>query len=312
MSGRTAALARVGRALGGLAWVQGPGGNVSVKDRGALHVKASGTRLADLGAPGTLATVPLALADRALGGDATAAEALFARTPRPSLETWFHALPGRYVVHTHPLAVLLVACADMRLPDGVADIAPSLPGRDVALAMQAAGDVDAWILRSHGLVVRAASAVEALRLSRAIARSCLRLADVAARQLPTLPPMHVGRAPGGLWMALPPRPFVPSPVYLFPDAAVLAAVRPVAVADADAVTTTLAADPRPGVLHTPDGSRLAFARTAPQLRDVVEVATAHDWLRDMLGTAARPLPPAMVHAIVDMPAEKFRQTGRDA
>ena len=42
------ALTRIGQELGGPEWVQGPGGNVSVKEGDMLHVKASGKRLRDM------------------------------------------------------------------------------------------------------------------------------------------------------------------------------------------------------------------------------------------------------------------------
>jgi hypothetical protein len=245
-------------------------------------------------------------ATAALRGDARASEALFARTPRPSLETWLHALPGRYVAHTHPLGVLLWACSRRGALAGVADVAAALPGRDLALALMAEATADAWLLRNHGLVVRAANAARALRRTREIDAQCRLACGVGARDVPRLPLFRPKAVPGGWITALPLQRSTVAQ-YLFPDAAVLAAQTPVSGLTDEAAAAKLAADPRPGVLVTPTGARCAVARTAKQLRDVVEVVTAHDWLIARLGKDAVPLPETMTRAILDMPAERFRQ-----
>ncbi len=301
-------LIQLGQQLSGLAWVQGPGGNLSVKNSQTLAVKASGTRLGDLHAPDALARVPMQQAQAALAGDPAARVALFQHTPRPSLETWLHALPGRYIVHTHPLGVLLLACTRLPAPAGVADVPAALPGRELALALLAAGDVDAWLLRNHGLVVRAGSARQALQRTRALDRACRAALGVTQHAAPRLPAIAAQAIPGGVIAPLPPQP-PGRPSYLFPDAAVLGAQTSVAQLTIAAATAKLALDPRPGVLATPAGERWAVARHAAQLRDVVEVVTAHDWLLDQLGAQAVALPPAMTAAILAMPAERFRQLG---
>ena len=114
--------------------------------------------------------------------------------------------------------------------------------------------------------------------------------------------------PGGVIAPLPPQ-HPERPRYLFPDAAVLGAQTSVARLTIAAAAAKLALDPRPGVLATPTGERWAVARHAAQLRDVVEVVTAHDWLLEQLGAQAVALPLAMTAAILAMPAERFRQLG---
>jgi ribulose-5-phosphate 4-epimerase/fuculose-1-phosphate aldolase len=298
-------LMHVAHALSGVAWVQGPGGNVSQKDAQSLAVKASGTRLSELRRE-SLAFVPLSQARAALDGDTDAAANLFQHTPRPSLEIWLHALPGRYIVHTHPLGVLLLACTELKSLPNLADVPAALPGRDVALAMRAAGAVDAWLLRNHGLVVRAESAEQALRRTREIDAACRAVFDVSALDQPWLAPMQTQIVEGGVIALLDARKPL-TPRYLFPDAAVLAAQTPVAALSSAIAAAKLLADPRPGLLVTPHGERWAVARNVRQLQDVVEVTSAHDWLLDHLGDRAIALPQAMTEAILDMPAERFRQ-----
>ena len=161
-------LATLGSALGGLRWVQGPGGNCSVKLGSTLWVKASGTRFADVAEEGGHARVPLALANTALDGDPTAERELFAHTPRPSLETYFHVLGPRVVAHTHALGVLLYACSNepfsARVEDGVVAIPYVRPGRGIALAVRdVLGEVEesVCIMRNHGVIASASCAIMA-------------------------------------------------------------------------------------------------------------------------------------------------------
>lgn len=80
--------------------VQGGGGNCSVKNKEAMAIKASGFFLEDL-----TATEGYAVIDRASRKPRNDSPA------RPSMETDFHLILGRYVIHTHPIAVGALVCA---------------------------------------------------------------------------------------------------------------------------------------------------------------------------------------------------------
>ena len=100
-------------------------GNTSVAlDDGTFWIKASGYGLADIDADGfcrVRSDAALRLLDDPRLTDATAPEALRQtlvdpRRPRPSIETFLHALclaePGvRFVAHTHPDALLRILCS---------------------------------------------------------------------------------------------------------------------------------------------------------------------------------------------------------
>ena len=161
--------ARLGRDL---RLIQGAGGNTSVKVDDQLWVKASGTRLADALDRPIFAVLPLCAVQREL--EAAADGASLTTTPievagaaaglRPSIETAFHAaLPERYVVHTHSIAVAAHACRT----DGEAVIGEKLaglewvwvpfvrPGIGLARAMLAARrptGTRIYILGNHGAV----------------------------------------------------------------------------------------------------------------------------------------------------------------
>jgi ribulose-5-phosphate 4-epimerase/fuculose-1-phosphate aldolase len=313
-------LAELGGALGSLAWVQGPGGNVSVKTETELVVKASGTLLANVALPAHHARVPLDVARRALEGDHAADAALFAIQPRPSLETYFHALDGRVIAHTHALGVLLYACSNAPfervVEPGITSIPYVRPGRDVALAIRDAilpGTEHTTVLRSHGIVAIAESAARAIELTRAFDERVR--ARFGKMPVPieawTETYMHSATTPieGGVTRSLPQRmPRTLPPRYLFPDAAVCATVVFADRSDRDSASTALATLTRACIVVDSNGNRHAVARDDARLRQTCEVAAAHDWLEDALTSrgVASYLPGDEPEKIVAMPSEQYR------
>lgn len=306
-------LTRLGRALGGPEYAQGPGGNVSLKDDTTLWVKASGRRLRDMGQPGSIAEVPLDLARRALAADPDAERDVFARTPRPSLETYFHALGARVVAHTHALGALLEACSSAPALD-VLRVPYERPGAGLAKAVSIALDgrrEGTLLLQSHGLLVYAETVEEAVARSAEMDAACRarfgELPDFAA-SLAALP-APISLPSGGVFSSLPARQ-VEAPRYLCPDAVVYATVlrvasleQPIPVAEHALITLK-----RPVVLIADDGTRVHCARTEDELEQAREVALAHDWLEDVLlpRGQARYLPDDEPTTIVSMPSEQYR------
>ncbi|MBM4395933.1 MAG: class II aldolase/adducin family protein [Deltaproteobacteria bacterium] len=236
------ALARICAELGARvpAWVQGTGGNVSVKlpgpRGGTLAVKESGVRLDSVGPDRGLIDVPLAPLREALarisgdGPDALAAyeEAVAGAArgrSRPSMEAGFHALlPRPLVVHLHSLAAIAMAEEHARDPAGVAAfldrhtawrvafVPPVVPGWPLARALAAFADADAVVLGGHGVVIQSDDA------GRVTAWADVERDFCAAFGLPTL---HALLDPAATpataaSMLAAPRPFR----ALFPDAAV--------------------------------------------------------------------------------------------
>jgi len=317
-------LAEMADALGGLNWVQGPGGNVSVKtDTSELWVKASGVRLADTSSEHGHVRVPLDLARRALAGDAEAEARLFSYAPRPSLETYFHALDGRVVAHTHPVGLLLAACSacppELGLAAEVGWVRYIRPGRGVAVAMQAILRADAdeqvIVLQSHGVVAIAGSAKRAIALTQEIdarARAAFHpqeeFAGLVARYVDA-----VIELPSGVMSWLPQRPETAEdtvPRYLFPDAVICASVTRVDSLREAASTASRALDllGRASVLVDPEGKRVIIARNESQLRQSIEVAAAHDWIEDALIRQGSPLylEPGEPARLLNLPSEQYR------
>lgn len=318
----------MGKALGGLRWVQGPGGNCSVKSRDDLWVKASGTRFAEVAEQGGHARVPLAVARLALGGDEEAGSTLFAVTPRPSLETYFHALGARVVAHTHALGALLYACStapfEREVEPGVVSIPYVPPGRGVALALRdvlAAHEPEAeqvCILRSHGIVAYADTAERAVELTARFDERARAQAERAGPLPPFEPQVeaYLGSAEqlveGGTFRTLPERTVRESgqPRYLFPDAPVCASVVLVdSLGDLRArAAEALRSLQRACLVVDANGRRIAVAKTATQLSQTCEVAAAHDWLEDALRArnVAGYLPVDEPARILNMPSEQYR------
>lgn len=321
-----AELAALGSALGGMDFVQGPGGNVSVKTGNELWVKASGRRLADVAQPGGYSRVGMALARAALSGDATADRELFAKSPRPSLETYFHVLGARVVAHTHSIGSMWVGCSrSARVPTQVQGVPVHVvpyvpPGRDLALAIAQIVTDDREhlvLLRSHGLVAYAESAARAIELSRAFEehvgwKALVRGSGLAAvlasyRAAPVEP-----TANGRVTRRLPAHRY-PSAVLqgqvLFPDAAVYGSLQPVPPGPLASATTSIDSR-RPLTLAAPDGERLLLARDPGALEFATELCATHDWLVDQLLSRndAHFLSADDAAHIIGLPSEQYRMS----
>lgn len=308
------ALAVLGAAFGAPRWAQGPGGNVSVKHDGMLWVKASGTRLETVAKEGGHVGVSLDDSKRALDGDAAADQSVFNRTPRPSLETYFHALGDVVVAHTHAVGVILAACADRDVSAdlGVTVVPYARPGRGlaqgVANARAGAPKGRPVMLASHGLLVDRPTAAEAVETSRAIDEKALALFDADVATFDDLLARYragaVSDVDRGVVRALPPRKHTGR--YLFPDAVVYASV--VEVRSVSELPSSVADLGRAVVVVDEQGRRVAFAKNKGSLESCVEVAAAHDWVEDVLGARglARYLPGDEPAMILDLPSEKYR------
>jgi ribulose-5-phosphate 4-epimerase/fuculose-1-phosphate aldolase len=307
-------LKRLGEALGGPEWVQGPGGNVSVKEGEMLYVKASGKRLRDMGFPGAYAEVPIPDALLALAGDAAADQRTFSRAPRPSLETYFHAIGATVVAHTHAIGALLVACSSAQRPEGVLHVPYERPGRSLGVLVQKAlsnAREGAVLLESHGLIVYAETVDAAVERSFALDRAC-RVAFPGLGSFADLvnaPYSASVLEGGGVFTRLPKRK-VEKARYLTPDSVVFASVSRVRSLEVPEILAkeALAAFGRPVVLVADDGSRVQCARNADELGQAREVALAHDFVEDALASRgdARYLPDDEPPKIVGMPSEQYR------
>lgn len=149
--------------------IQGPSGNISIKNGDTMAIKASGTRMADAehsdifvevllpthGASGHFVSLP----NQVLSDDTSHL--------RPSIETALHAvMPHRFVLHTHSvhaLAHVVRADTETTLAElfsvqaGVAIVDYARPGQALATivseALREKPNLNVVLLRNHGLVL---------------------------------------------------------------------------------------------------------------------------------------------------------------
>ena len=297
MSERAALLALAARIGADPLQIQGPGGNVSLKEGGRLLVKASGTRLADAERRDILAELGRAevLAAHRAGRDVTVPQG----APRPSIETGFHALiPHRVVVHTHSVNALahLIspegrrAALDLTRGLGAVAVPYAMPGRPLTAAIEAAGaGAPVHLLAGHGLIAGAGTVEEVAALLAEVERR-LRLDPAPA------PARSPEPAPGG-WRRV-------APALADPRARAIAAAGPYWP---DAVVFL---GPRvgPGTspARTDEGGGLLRA-DAPQAAEEMLACLGDVLSRLPPEWSAEPLPAHEVAALQDWEAEAFRR-----
>lgn len=188
--GAEAELVHIAKALAGrVDYVQGAGGNISVKSDNRMWIKASGKRFADL-APGTgyvqLEHERIAEYFRTIRlpretGESDSLNAIRRSVlddtgGRPSMETGFHAVLGPVVIHTHSVYANVLNCRKNAevvfeelknaLPAQSHFLKYYSPGYDlsVAIASLDTKETPLLFLKNHGIIVHADTADEALEL----------------------------------------------------------------------------------------------------------------------------------------------------
>lgn len=167
-------------------YVQGGGGNTSVKlDKTLMAIKASGTLLSELTSHKGFSIVDYpsvkALLTQNMDNDtfANATNALVSKshqpdsTARPSIETGFHALLGKFVIHTHSVYANILTCSEQgegickQLFPQAAWISYLKPGLELTHSINDALSSKTFntvFLQNHGLIVTGKSAEEAIQL----------------------------------------------------------------------------------------------------------------------------------------------------
>ncbi len=220
-------------------WNQGAGGNVSVKDNEHLWIKASGRRLDAVSATQGFACVRLpefhkCFSELKKSANTEADYSQLIRSSsdsslgRPSMETGFHAvLPGRWVLHFHSLAAILMAefyfdesksqkmksWLKEKLNKSFEFIQNHMPGWSLSHTLSLHPHASVYILQNHGLILQfqdsedAEKVLEFLKFWQTLEKEFFKdfgLSTVTDEWL-----QNVQKQPGHLR-------------YLFPDAAVYA------------------------------------------------------------------------------------------
>lgn len=160
-------------------WIQGPGGNISVKSDAAnrIIVKKSGALVSALnnGLVCDLAAIRQALAE----SNEDVSHTVLEGTGKPSIEAFLHAFPPRIIVHAHPYPLMTTLCnsGPIELPNtNTKTVEYYKPGVPLAQTMSLlySDDTKIYFLRNHGVVIMGNSVAEILEQMTAIAKHMFR------------------------------------------------------------------------------------------------------------------------------------------
>ena len=156
-----------------IAYVQGGGGNTSVKlDNSKMAIKASGIKLKDMTEDQGFSIVDYSLLNNYLDSPDSdddrfskkIATFVVETENRPSIETGFHSLLGKYVIHTHSAFVNVLTCSiegheelSRMFPDSIW-VKYATPGRDLTIELNKnipfpLPEEGSIFLQNHGLIV---------------------------------------------------------------------------------------------------------------------------------------------------------------
>lgn len=279
-------------------WIQGAGGNLSVKDGSHLYIKASGVRLDETRREADLVEVdvaPVSAAIAAIHTDDAAGELAYAgalrpnagkgfSTGKPSMETGMHLfLPGKWVFHFHSLAALLMAHEHKVRPErftswvlahagGKIHMTPPVrPGLLLSTYVQKYAAATFFVLENHGVLIQGDRPTVLEEWDSFERKFCLEFGYDAVR----------GEAPAA-----------PTPMRLyFPDSAVF-------LERLKAVLLPGAGEGEPRFVLAAD----ARARD----RDVVEIWNATQLLYNACPSLAE-LPASISQVVANLPTETYRQ-----
>ena len=149
-------------------WVQGPGGNCSIKDGNRLIVKRSGALIADTTHEKGWVCCDISQIQVALQeGREDIAATVLEGSGKPSIEAFLHTFPSRIIVHLHPTPLMESLCSEepihyKEIPNRTV---PYLkPGIPLTQALQAVYDpsIPLYFLKNHGLIFMASTTDEIL------------------------------------------------------------------------------------------------------------------------------------------------------
>jgi len=178
-----------------IAYVQGGGGNTSVKlDDYRMAIKASGINLKDMTESSGFSVVDYSLLNEYLNSNDLDDEQFSKKISsfvietknRPSIETGFHSVLGRYVIHTHSAFVNVLTCSEEG-EEEISKIFPNsswvryaTPGRDLTIEVKESipnklPDEGSVFLQNHGLIVWALNSDRAIEIHREISDSIIKI-----------------------------------------------------------------------------------------------------------------------------------------
>lgn len=146
------------RCLGGWTdWVQGAGGNCSVKEGNSLIIKKSGARIADATTTNGWVLCDLSAVKQCIiDNNENVTSTVIQGEGKPSIEAFIHTLDARIIVHLHPYPLTDMLCSDSFTGD--TDTYKILdyykPGLPLATELQKIfnPDIKIYFFKQHGVL----------------------------------------------------------------------------------------------------------------------------------------------------------------
>jgi ribulose-5-phosphate 4-epimerase/fuculose-1-phosphate aldolase len=140
-------------------WIQGPGGNFSVKtDKNTIIVKSSGTVIArTTETDGWVECSISAIESSFLLGNENITSAVVQGKGKPSIEAFFHILPPPIIVHLHPAPLLNVLCQETihSTHECIRTVPYAKPGIPIMHELKKvySESVPIYFLQNHGIII---------------------------------------------------------------------------------------------------------------------------------------------------------------
>lgn len=168
------------RLIGGWTdWVQGPGGNISLKAGNQLIIKQSGACLGDTTATqGWVVCNWMQVEEARKSGQESIRHTVLTGSGNPSIETFLHCLPSRIIVHLHPAFLLGDLCSPsppLNKSESDSDviwIPYARPGIPLAneLYKQYSPESSIYMLQNHGILITGETIQEIVELMIRVSR----------------------------------------------------------------------------------------------------------------------------------------------
>lgn len=319
--------------------IQGPGGNMSIKEDGILWIKASGTWLSQAKERPIMVPVRLEPLLQAIGRNDPACESAVEFVPgelnplglRPSIETTLHAvLPHKAVLHVHcvnTIAWAVLAEGEQQLQEWLWEIGGiyvpyARPGLPLAQLIRdcAAPETRIIVMANHGLVVTGDSVADAAaRLEATVARLRRPARPSPERDLPAL--LNLSRKSDYRPVAIAAAHAsaidreslsIAAKGTLYPDHIVFLGAGVFVLGDdeslADGLRRAAREDRRPPPLVLVSGKGALIRKGLPPAAEAVAGCLGDVLARLSRDEPIRPLTDAQVDEIANWDAEKYRQS----
>jgi ribulose-5-phosphate 4-epimerase/fuculose-1-phosphate aldolase len=160
-------------------WIQGPGGNFSIKNNSEVIVKESGFCIANTTEKKGWVLCSLESLIEAIKNEEECIDScVIGNSGKPSIEAYLHTLPFKYIMHAHPSFLLPLLTSNSNDPISLPNIKSitlpySKPGIPLIKSILNSFDpcINVYFLKNHGILIMSNSFDEVLDLMNKIVLS---------------------------------------------------------------------------------------------------------------------------------------------